>query len=69
MLAKILSAAVIGFDGSLMEILKIAVLKLYHPARSNQIIIKISRTIADLDGSKEIKQNRIAKNLQCRLKN
>ncbi|MBI2621230.1 MAG: YifB family Mg chelatase-like AAA ATPase [Candidatus Levybacteria bacterium] len=51
-----------------LEILKLAVTKLNLSARSYNKIIKVSRTIADLDSSKEIKPNHIAEALQYRPK-
>jgi magnesium chelatase family protein len=49
-------------------LLKTAVSKLNLSARSYQRIIKISRTIADLEGSLKIKPNHIAESLQYRPK-
>jgi magnesium chelatase family protein len=49
-----------------LNLLKIAVTKMNLSARSYQRIIKISRTIADLEGSKEIKPNHITESLQYR---
>ncbi len=51
-----------------LEILKMAVNKLNLSARSYNKIIKVSRTIADLDGSASIKPNHIAEALQYRPK-
>ncbi len=51
-----------------LEILKLAVNKLNLSARSYNKILKISRTIADLDGSSEIKSSNIAEALQYRPK-
>lgn len=51
------------------EILKMAVDKMNLSARSYSKILKVSRTIADLDNSKEIKPNHIAEALQYRPKN
>lgn len=51
-----------------MEILKMAVSKLNLSARSYNKILKISRTIADIDISANIKPNHIAEALQYRPK-
>ena len=51
-----------------LEILKLAVNKLNLSARSYNKIIKVSRTIADLDGSVNINPNHIAESLQYRPK-
>ncbi len=51
-----------------LEILKMAVTKLNLSARSYNKILKVSRTIADLDGLKEIKPNHVAEALQYRPK-
>ena len=51
-----------------LEILKMAVNKLNLSARSYNKILKVSRTIADLDGSINIKPNHIAEALQFRPK-
>jgi magnesium chelatase family protein len=51
-----------------LALLKLAVSKLQLSARSYQRIIKISRTIADLEASKEIKSEFIAEALQYRPK-
>ncbi len=50
------------------EILKMAVSKLNLSARSYSKILKVGRTIADLDNSKEVKPNHIAEALQYRPK-
>lgn len=51
-----------------LNLLKMAVAKMQLSARSYQRIIKLSRTIADLENSKEIKPNHIAESLQYRPK-
>ncbi|HYM65028.1 MAG TPA: YifB family Mg chelatase-like AAA ATPase [Candidatus Sulfotelmatobacter sp.] len=51
-----------------LGLLKIAVSKMQLSARSYQRIIKLSRTIADLENSKDIKPNHIAESLQYRPK-
>ncbi len=51
-----------------LEILKMAVNKLNLSARSYNKILKVSRTISDLDNSREIKPNHIAEALQYRPK-
>lgn len=51
-----------------LSLLKLAVAKMQLSARSYQRIIKLSRTIADLENSKEIKANHIAESLQYRPK-
>ncbi len=51
-----------------INLLKIAVSKMQLSARSYQRIIKLSRTIADLENSKDIKPNHIAESLQYRPK-
>lgn len=51
-----------------LNLLKLAVSKMQLSARSYQRIIKLSRTIADLENSKEIKPNHIAESLQYRPK-
>ena len=52
-----------------LSLLKNAVSTMNLSARSYQRIIKLSRTIADLESSKEIKPNHIAESLQYRPKN
>lgn len=51
-----------------LNLLKLAVSKMQLSARSYQRTIKIARTIADLEGSKDIKPNHIAESLQYRPK-
>lgn len=51
-----------------LSLLKLAVSKMQLSARSYHRIIKLSRTIADLENSKEIKSNHIAEALQYRPK-
>jgi len=51
-----------------VDILKMAVNKLNLSARSYSKILKVSRTISDLDSSREIKPNHIAEALQYRPK-
>jgi magnesium chelatase family protein len=51
-----------------LSLLKTAVLKMHLSARSYQRVIKLSRTIADLEGSFDIKPNHIAESLQYRPK-
>jgi magnesium chelatase family protein len=51
-----------------LSLLKLAAAKMQLSARSYQRIIKLSRTIADLENSKEIKPNHIAESLQYRPK-
>ena len=51
-----------------LNLLKIAVSNMHLSARSYQRIIKLSRTIADLENSKDIKPNHIAESLQYRQK-
>lgn len=55
-------------SGDCLNLLKIAVVKMQLSARSYQRIIKLSRTIADLENSKDIKPNHIAESLQFRPK-
>ncbi|KKQ35127.1 MAG: Mg chelatase, subunit ChlI [Microgenomates group bacterium GW2011_GWA2_37_6] len=57
-----------GLSSESLEILKMAVNKLNLSARSYNKILKVSRTIADLDGSASIKPNHIAEALQYRPK-
>lgn len=51
-----------------LALLKLAVSKMNLSARSYQRVIKLSRTIADLEGEKDIKPNHIAESLQYRPK-
>lgn len=51
-----------------LSLLKLAVSKMQLSARSYQRVIKLARTIADLETSKEIKPNHIAESLQYRPK-
>lgn len=51
-----------------LSLLKLAVSKMQLSARSYQRIIKLSRTIADLENQKQIKPNHIAESLQYRPK-
>ena len=51
-----------------LEILKLAINKLNLSARSYNKIIKVSRTIADLENAPDIKPNHIAEALQYRPK-
>jgi len=51
-----------------INLLKLAVSKMQLTARSYQRIIKLSRTIADLENSKDIKPSHIAESLQYRPK-
>ncbi len=51
-----------------LSLLKLAVSKMQLSARSYQRTIKLSRTIADLENSKDIKPNHIAESLQYRPK-
>ncbi len=51
-----------------LNLLKLAVSKMQLSARSYQRVVKLSRTIADLENSKEIKPNHIAEALQYRPK-
>jgi magnesium chelatase family protein len=51
-----------------LALLKLAVVKMQLSARSYQRIIKLSRTIADLENAKEIKPQHIAEALQYRPK-
>jgi magnesium chelatase family protein len=51
-----------------LNLLKLAVSKMQLSARSYQRIIKLSRTIADLEGVNEIKPQHIAESLQYRPK-
>ena len=51
------------------SLLNLATSKLNLSARSYLKILKVSRTIADLDSSKDIKPNHISEALQYRQKN
>ena len=51
-----------------LELLKLAVSKMQLSARSYQRVIKLARTIADLEGTKDIKASHIAEALQYRPK-
>ena len=55
-------------DGESSELLKSAIEKLYLSARSYSKVLKLGRTIADLEASKNIKPNHIAEALQYRPK-
>jgi magnesium chelatase family protein len=55
-------------SGKCLNLLKLAVTKMQLSARSYQRIIKLSRTIADLETAKEIKPQHIAEALQYRPK-
>jgi magnesium chelatase family protein len=54
----------IGKDGN--ELLKTATTRLNLSARAYDRILKVSRTIADLDGAKEIKTEHLAEAIQYR---
>lgn len=58
-----------ALDNKSQSLLKMAVLKMKLSARSYYRIIKLSRTIADLDNSENIRENHIAEALQYRPKN
>ncbi|MEK7160209.1 MAG: YifB family Mg chelatase-like AAA ATPase [Patescibacteria group bacterium] len=57
-----------GLSDECLALLKLAVAKMQLSARSYQRTIKLSRTIADLESSKEIKPAHIAESLQYRPK-
>jgi magnesium chelatase family protein len=57
-----------GLSNESLEILKMAINKLNLSARSYNKILKVGRTIADLEQSREIKPNHIAEALQYRPK-
>ena len=55
-------------DDSSMELMRQAVQHMHLSARSYHRILKLSRTIADLDNSNDIKQVHVAEALQYRSK-
>ncbi len=57
-----------SLDSVCLELMKNAVSKFYLSARSYYRIIKVARTIADLENSKEIKSPHIAEAIQYRFK-
>ena len=59
----------ISLDLEVKNLLKTSAERLALSARAYHRIIKLSQTIADLDGSKEIKKNHLLEALQYRQKN
>jgi magnesium chelatase family protein len=55
-----------GLDESSQSLLKTAMKQLYLPARAFHRILKLSRTIADLEGAETIKPNHLAEAIQYR---
>ena len=58
-----------GLDQNSLNLLRNAVEKMHLSARGYNRILKISRTIADLDKSENISLNHLAEALQFRMKN
>ena len=56
-----------ALDKASAEILKTASVKYHLSGRRYDRILKLARTIADLEGSKDIKQNHIMQALQYRI--
>jgi len=56
-----------NLDDQLILLLKQAITKLNLSARAFHRVIKIARTIADLEGSTQIKSNHVVEALQYRL--